>query len=450
MLADTGVLGIPVTTWPLAWGDIAASLNTPAEELDAEQLVALTRLQRHFADASITGQLRLNGHASLAKNPRQIRTFEDGPREDGEIGIGVEWTGNWAAVSAQGQWVSSPSDKKEWRADGSYAGIALGNWMLAVAATDRWWGPGWNGSLILGNNARPIPAITLDRNSTRAFETKWLSWIGPWDLAIMYGRLESDRTVPDADMFGMRINFKPIRSVEIGISRTALLCGTGQPCGGGTIVDMLAFSGTDNSFDHLAGFDLRWSTSILSVPFAFYTQFIGEDGDFFPSGYLGQFGAEMHGRFNALGNYRIFFEWSDTECDFRFRQSIRNDSGPGKGGCAYTNVQYRSGQTFRGRSFAHSFDGDSSVFALGGILTDNSDNAWLVSMAIGNLNRRNARVTTVAANKTRYREIEFSHRRAKVFGGNLYAGLGYDYRRDTITGRTDDDIRAFLEWAFAY
>ena len=90
------------------------------------------------------------------------------------------------------------------------------------------------------------------------------------------------------------------------------------------------------------------------------------------------------------------------------------------------------------------------MFTLGGVLTDNGGNAWFVSMAIGNLNRRNARVTTVAENKTRYREIEFSHRRASVLGGNLYAGLGYDYRRDTVTGRTDDDIRAFLEWAFVY
>ena len=31
---------------------------------------------------------------------------------------------------------------------------------LRLSVTDRWWGPGWDGSLILSNNARPIPAIT--------------------------------------------------------------------------------------------------------------------------------------------------------------------------------------------------------------------------------------------------------------------------------------------------
>ncbi len=450
MLADTGVLDAPVTTWPLAWGDIATALQTPVAELNAEQMAALMRVRMRFSNASLTGQPRLNAHASLAKNPRGIRSFEDGPREDAEVGVGVEWTGDWWAVSAQGQWAHNPTDDREWRADGSYAGIALGNWMLAAAATDRWWGPGWQGSLILGNNARPIPALTLERNSTQALRSKWLSWIGPWDLAIMYGLLENDRAVSDAQMFGMRLNFKPFHSLEIGLSRTSLLCGDGQSCSAGTVADMLVFSGTDASFDHLAGYDARWSTSPFGVPMAFYFQFIGEDGNFFPGDYLGQFGAETRGRIESLGNYHIFLEWSDTECDFRFRRSIRNDSGPGSGGCAYTNGLYQTGQTYRGRSLAHGFDSDASVFTLGGVLTDHGDHAWLANISVGNLNRRNARVNTVAANKTRYREIEFSHRRSGVYGGELYTGLGYDYRRDTVTGRATDDIRAFVEWSFTY
>jgi hypothetical protein len=46
----------------------------------------------------------------------------------------------------------------------------LGNWSTSLGKVDRWWGPGWDGSLILSTNARPIPAISLDRRIAEPFE----------------------------------------------------------------------------------------------------------------------------------------------------------------------------------------------------------------------------------------------------------------------------------------
>lgn len=74
-----------------------------------------------------------------------------------------------------------------------------------------------------------------------------------------------------------------------------------------------------------------------------------------------------------------------------------------------------------------------------------SDHSWLATFAIGNLNRRNARPNTVADNKTRYREVELSHRRT-LWIGDLLAGVGFDYRKDTVTGIKDEDIRVYVEW----
>ena len=128
------------------------------------------------------------------------------------------------------QGVDSDQDDKEFRADESMVGVVLGNWSVAASTQQRWWGPGWDGSLILGNNARPIPSLGIDRVFTDAFETKWLSWLGPWDLNVMFGELESERAVPNARFFGMRFNFRPIPSLEIGISRSAQWCGEGRPC----------------------------------------------------------------------------------------------------------------------------------------------------------------------------------------------------------------------------
>ena len=49
-------------------------------------------------------------------------------------------------------------------------GVVAGNWSIAASTQDRWWGPGWDGSIILSNNARPIPSLTLDRVFTDAFK----------------------------------------------------------------------------------------------------------------------------------------------------------------------------------------------------------------------------------------------------------------------------------------
>ena len=51
--------------------------------------------------------------------------------------------------------------------------------MACCSQIPTWWGPGHDGSLIRGDASRPVW-----RDGTRAvqnaFETKWLSWIGPW------------------------------------------------------------------------------------------------------------------------------------------------------------------------------------------------------------------------------------------------------------------------------
>lgn len=453
ILADAGIILSPVTSWPLSWGDIAGQIrDRTVADLSPYEAAALARVQKKGAIAMQTGRIMLNAEVAVAENPIQIRSFEDTPREDAEIGVGLRWTGDWAALSLQGRWVDDPQDGEEWRADGSYLGVALGNWMLAGAVTDRYWGPGWQSSLIMSNNARPIPAVTLERNSTTPFETKWLKWLGHWDLTLMYGVLESDRVVPNAHFIGARLNFRPLKSLEIGISRTATWCGDGQPCDFSAFLDVLfrLDSVGESDPDQLGGWDARWSTRILRQPVAFYGQFIGEDAvNFFPGDWLGLIGGETWGQSGLLGTYRLFLEWSDTECDFRFYRSLRNDSGPGSPACAYQHATYKSGNRYKGRTVGHSFDRDSSVFTLGAVIDDRFENQFLVTAAIGNLNRRRAGTTTTSDGKSRYRSITAIWRRP-LWIGDLQAGLGYDYRKRTANGESSSDVNAFARWSVSY
>ena len=455
ILADAGVIEGPVSTWPLAWGDILPQLQTSLE-LTTYQAAARQRVREAAAVATETGFIDLHARVSVGANPIQIRSFEKTPRDEAEIEAGLAWTGQRFAVRLTGTYVNDPIDGKEWRADGSYVGMALGNWMLAGSFQDRWWGPGWQSSLILSSNARPIPALTLDRNSTHAFENKWLSWLGPWDLAVMWGLLKDDRFVPNSHFFGFRFNFRPFKSLEVGLSRTAILCGDGRPCGFKTFKNM--FLGKDNVGENIsredepgnqmAGFDLRWSGHLASQPLALYTQWIGEDeNNFVPTQWLAQFGTETWGQWDRFGSYRIYFEWADTMCDFRLYRSIRGDDGPRRGECAYNHPTYPTGYRYRGRSVGHSFDNDASIFTLGGSLIGHQNNTWYGTIGYGKLNRLTELDpwNTVAQVKTRYREIELMHSR-RIIVGEIHAGMGYEYRKNTATGLSDDEFHGFLEW----
>ncbi len=113
--------------------------------------------------------------------------------------------------------------------DGSYLATAIGNWALTAGSFGRWWGPGWQSSLILSDNARPVPGFSIQRNKSTPFESVPLSWLGPWQLQAFIGKLESDRTIPDAKLLGLRMSFKPFQWLEVGASRTAQWGGDGRP-----------------------------------------------------------------------------------------------------------------------------------------------------------------------------------------------------------------------------
>ena len=305
--------------------------------------------------------------------------------------------------------------------------------------------------MILSNNARPLPAFTLERSITDPFETRWLSWMGPWDLSLMYAYLDDDRRVDNARLFASRLDFRPTGNLELAFTLMGLLCGDGQGCGGNQFFEMLTGSGESEEYDRLASWDIRWTTRALGQPIGLYTHWVGEDfGDgnirlIFPTKLFAQFGVETWGYWDKLGSYRIYAEWADTECDFAVLRALTFDGGGGVPGCAYWNQTYNTGQRYRGRVFGHSFDQDSSVATLGGVLVDERDRNWLATLAFGKLNRRGERISVAADNQTRYAEFEVTHVRP-LWLGRLSLGLGYEYRDDEVLDEDNQDVRAFIEW----
>lgn len=450
VLADAGVIGSPVGTWPLSWGDISAALDRPVEELDEAEFAALTRLRRRAGIERRVRTWSADAEAWLGTEPRIVREFQSTPREEAGVGFALEWTGERTALRLSGQAVSDPEDDREWRADGSYIGLALGNWMFAGAITDRWWGPGWQGSLILSDNARPIPAFTIERNSTAPFRTKWLRWIGHWDAVAMWGFLEADRAVPDARYFGMRLTARPTRFLELGVSRTATWCGDGRPCGFDTFNDLLL--GRDNAGENVApedepgnqlgGYDIRVSAAPLGYNVAAWTQRIGEDEqDLRPSLFLTQFGVETWGSIGAAG-WRLYLEVADTLCG-------GNITGDGPANCAYNHPIYATGMRYRGRSIGHSFDNDAEIWTLGAVLNEADGHGWTLSLAAGDLNRAGAPdpANSITPVEAKYRSGQLTHHRRLRFG-ELRAGVGVE-SLEPVDGGRDEDWRLFIHWRHA-
>lgn len=449
LLADAGVIRAPVTTWPMSWPDIARDVLSADEGAirSPALLDALRRLRHDAQRAALPGFSGATLAAALAEEPTRMRTFASTPREQSELNFESGWLGDRLAVNVDVTVVSEPEDDREVRFDGSYVGATLGNFILSAGAIERWWGPGHEGSLILSTNARPIPGITIERNVSEPFAWKPLRWLGPWRASVAMGELEgSGVAVPDAWFFAARVNFRPTRWLEIGLSRTAQWCGEGRPCDLETFADLLV--GRDNRGDGLtleeepgnqmAGYDARLRSPWPALPMALYAQMIGEDeAGGLPSKFLGLGGAELWGS-SRIGSHRVHVEYADTACNFS-RSDPEFD-------CAYRHPLYPDGYTHRRRAIGHALDGDGRMYAAGLGLVRPSGEAWNLLLRRVELNRAGAvpdllHTVSRVPEELENVEVQYNHAFAR---GELRLGAGYDRFRGPVP--TASVTRGFIEW----
>jgi hypothetical protein len=207
LLADAGLIKSPVNAWPIPWATIAHDLGASEglEGLTPAVLGARARVTQRLATVRGLRGLQPNAKLSARTDSFWTRNFEDTPREESEARVGLSWFGDRFAARAQVSFVPDPlPGDQEWRGDGSYIAAVIGNHIVHAGALDRWWGPSHTDTLILSSNARPVPGIGIERNVAKPFESRWLSWLGPWTYSYYWGFLESNREVPDARLMAFR------------------------------------------------------------------------------------------------------------------------------------------------------------------------------------------------------------------------------------------------------
>ncbi len=389
-LADAGVIALPLNAWPIPTALVREALSEVAPEQAAslrqrpDLQFALDRL-RAVVDRSSGLEF-----SAAAGQPARLRGFDELTREDSEwqAAYSVERERVSARLSVTA--VVGALDGQSLRLDGSHLSVRAGNWLLSANLLDRDWGPGQDSSLILSSNARPIPALVIERATARAFEARWLSWLGPWRASALLGRMESERNDVDRPLFlGLRASFQPRPWIEIGAQRTAQFCGEGRPCSLSTFKDLLL--GNDNRGidateasepgNQLAGLDLRIVSPFVSLPVAIYTQQIGEDeSGYWPVKLLGQFGVESWYALQSGALIRGYAEYADTACSYNRAQP--------RFGCAYTQGIFNAeGYRYRGRGIGHATDSDSESLAMGVSLREAAGDLWQLRLRSARLNR---------------------------------------------------------------
>jgi hypothetical protein len=430
LLNDAEVIRYPVSQWPIPRAAVEHAMASAKEHFATNSAVisALARVR-----ARVEPRQRALSFEAVARagEPGMFRDFDTIAREAVELGGGLDYNHGRFSLGLSVVGVGDPADGQEIRADGSHATLQLGNWLLSANTLERWWGPGHESSLILSNNARPMPTLMVERAAAKPFESRWLSWLGPWRFNFAISQMENQREDIDKPLFmAWRVVVMPFKDIELGFSRTAQFCGEQLACDWDVFWNMMA--GNDNvgidatpenePGNQMAGFDMRWSSPIGSGPYAVYAQYIGEDeSSYLPVKYLAQIGIEGWKPTTNGGLAQWFLEYANTTC------SALSSSGPYYN-CAYNQGRFNvEGYRYRGRVIGHTMDSDAESFALGGTYSAPGGAIWSATARAARLNHDGVDVrNTVSAGPADYAGLEFGWR-GKLFGQSVSAELGADY-----------------------
>jgi len=225
-----------------------------------------------------------------------------------------------------------------------YGKVALGIAEVELGRDSLWWGPGYQGSLIMSNNAEPFRMVKI--STPGPIQLPWiLRNLGPCKVVWFLTELENDRVVPEAKLTGARFHFKPHPAVEVGASRVIMFGGSGMPSF--DLVDYLKMwrpGREQEANNQLAGVDvsvllpLGPELPVRSVKL--YGDFAGEDeAGSIPSNWGKLLGIQFNDILRT-GKTDLRIEYADNHV-------------PDDPDVFYTHSIYQSGYTYEDRIIGH-------------------------------------------------------------------------------------------------
>lgn len=244
-----------------------------------------------------------------------------------------------------------------------YLKAALGPIEFQAGRDSMWWGPGYHGGLLLADNARALDMVRL--STARPVILPWVfGRLGLLRPTVFLARLEKDRDFANANLLGMRLDFKPLPSLSVALSRVFMFGGEGRRSLSSsdwfevfTASDSAEHAKSPINGNQLASIDASYVfvNQWRFIPFSgvkLYTEWAAEDS----SGET----KTPTGRANIYGAYIDEPLWlKDTDLRVEWANTGRSERyGPRW----YKHGVYTSGYTHRGRVIGHHMGGDSKDF----------------------------------------------------------------------------------------
>ncbi len=358
-LNQQGVIQISTSTWPMSGDEIQRALAQAQTATAAQQNVIQSIQNKLNADNAL---LKAELFASTDQNnlPQNFGDHQKAQYQGAvELNAGNE---NWdARIRVNAEKDAQIDNDKDVNVEGSYIAGKLWNQWLIAGQIPAYWGPGHDGSLIRGDASRPVYGFTAQRAEQNAFESKWLSWIGPWQYQAFAGQLDDYQAVPHAKLVGLRLTAQPFPSLELGASRAFQWGGEGRPQSFSSLWDAFVGNkdnggtGEPDPSNQIAGFDGRWNLhSWLNVPVSLYGQYVGEDeAGGLPSKKMYLAGADFSSAYGEMP-YQLYAEWADTRTNGESR------------GISYNHSIYKDGYYQQGFPLGHAIGGDAQMVTAGG------------------------------------------------------------------------------------
>ena len=451
-LSQSGVLVVPVNTYPLMWTSIKSQLDQLADvDVENKNLAALHCVKNTLRYAKMNNAgIRI----SATSQDRQFNSYGEVWREEAGINLYKSFMGDAWAAKISVHLRNKPSGGHDKTYEGSYAARVFGNWVLSIDQVSQWWGPGQDSALALSNNAIAFPALRLSRHSSEAFTSPWLSWIGPWSLTTYLGQQEHGNSVPETKLWGMRLNFRPLQSLEFGFSRTSQWGGGDREESVSTLWDLFvadvaeeegpndSSSGKEPA-NQLSGVDVEWYLQpIVDVPVNVYLEMVGENeigGSPSQNMQLVGVGYSWHGKEHWQ---KVYVEVSDTTAHCAGNSDTSN--------CVYQSHLYPEGYRRYGYNMGSAYDSDAKATVIG---YQYWSGAWqgFAKLRMLELNRDIVVGNKALAVARDENQLQVGVR-YPLFGGKLNAQLILrDIEESSLMAKADDeDIALSLSWEYHY
>jgi len=377
LLASVRVVDNVATHWPLPWAGLLDRLNVSdglATQPDYIRVVA-DRLRQVGTAATRPGGPRASLVVDGTGSPAVIRGYDALGRQtlQSQASLEMVWDSTVVHLNVGAQ-STNKHDHQIFVADGSYIAQRLGDTVVYAGYVPHWWGPGWISALSLSTNARPMPQVGFSRVSTAPFESRWLRWLGPWQVEFFVGVLDGPRVSRNTIYDGLRVSISPLPGLEVGFSRTDEMCGSGHTC-----KPLAAYFDVRNNDAHVdevndeATMDLRYTGNVGQLSYAVYAQFMNEDTNpFVVSGTSHLYGSSIWLPFeDGVGRLTVEYANSVATHDIWGGGNLK--------GYAYNNWGYLDGMRYRNRTLGFSLDSDSVLSSVQASFTDHAARTYSVT-----------------------------------------------------------------------